>query len=114
MKPFSFQHTSSGFIPGKRLLLASALALLLSGCDGVSSSGWLNNGAGPGQSTAGGDDTGPDTPPVPEIPTVIEANIDNLVTKIGGATQDVAPTTTAVATGHSTPWPIALRQRRWA
>lgn len=72
MKLTSLQLHSTRCTRAKCLLAASGLALLLSGCDGDSSS-WLSHY----------------NPVEPEVPTVIEANIDTLAAQIGGGTQDV-------------------------
>ncbi|HET8710654.1 MAG TPA: hypothetical protein VFM32_04720 [Spongiibacteraceae bacterium] len=54
----------------------SALALVMSGCGGSGGSDWVGLN---------------DQPAEPIVPTVIEANINTLVTQIGGASQDVKP-----------------------
>ena len=72
MKHTSLQlHAARGAL-AKNLLAASGLVFLLSGCSG-DSSGWISLN---------------DNRVEPDVPTVIEANIDSLVTQIGGATQD--------------------------
>lgn len=72
MKLTFLQLHSTRCTRAKYLLAASGLALLLSGCDGDSSS-WLSHY----------------NPVEPEVPTVIEANIGTLAAQIGGGTQDV-------------------------